>query len=114
MQKFALWWERGLIAALALSVALLGVGRVEFIVPGGGTISAWSISRTTFFFWLVLKLVLLVRSGWAVTGLSRLRSLEPLFLFFSLVIFSFLFDFIILVVFLFFLFFIFIDLYDMV
>ena len=93
MQKFALWWERGLIAALALSVALLGVGRVEFIVPGGGTISAWSISRTTIFFWLVLKLVLLVRSGWAVTGLSRLRSLAPLFLFFTLVTLSLLPDF---------------------
>src|SRR6266542_3861897 len=93
MQKFVLWWERGLIAALALSVALLGIGRVEFIVPDGGSISAWSVSRTTFFFWLVLKLLLLVRNGWAVTGLSRLRSLSPLFLFFTLVTLSLLPDF---------------------
>jgi O-antigen ligase len=93
MQRLIIWWERGLVAALCLSIALLGIGRVEFIVPGGGSISAWSVSRTTFFFWLLLKLLLLVRGGWAVTELSRLCSLAPLFLFFTLVTLSLLPDF---------------------
>ncbi|HEY2922626.1 MAG TPA: O-antigen ligase family protein [Candidatus Binatia bacterium] len=90
MEKFRTWWERGLITALCLSVAMLGVGRMEF---EGGRMSAWSISRTTFFFWLALKLFLLVRGGWAATGLSTLRSLAPLLLFFTAVTLSLLPDF---------------------
>jgi O-antigen ligase len=92
MEKFVTWWERGLIAALCLSVAMLGVGRVEF-VSEGVSMGAWSISRTTFFFWLTLKLLLLVRGGWAATGLSTLRSLAPLLLFFTVVTLSLLPDF---------------------
>jgi len=92
MQKVITWWERGLVAALYLSIFLLGIGRLESVLTPG-SISAWSISRTTFFFWLVLKLVLLVRSGWAATGLSRLHSLSPFFLFFTLVTLSLLPDF---------------------
>jgi hypothetical protein len=90
MEKFRTWWERGLITALCLSVAMLGVGRMEF---EGGRMSAWSISRTTFFFWLALKLFLLVRGGWAATGLSPLRSLAPLLWFFTAVTLSLLPDF---------------------
>jgi O-antigen ligase len=90
MEKFRTWWERGLITALCLSVAMLGVGRMGF---EGGRMSAWSISRTTFFFWLALKLFLLVRGGWAATGLPTLRSLAPLLLFFTAVTLSLLPDF---------------------
>jgi O-antigen ligase len=71
---------------------MVGVGRVGF-GPEGGRMSAWSISRTTFFFWLTLKLLLLVRGGWAATGLSPLRSLTPLLLFFTAVTLSLLPDF---------------------
>jgi O-antigen ligase len=92
MEKFVTWWNRGLIAALCLSVAMLGIGRVEF-GPEGGRMSAWSISRTTFFFWLTLKLLLLVRAGWAATGLSTLRCLAPLLWFFAAVTLSLLPDF---------------------
>jgi O-antigen ligase len=92
MEQFVTWWNRGLIAALCLSVAMLGVGRVEF-GPDGGRMSAWSISRTTFFFWLTLKLLLLVRGGWAATGLSTLRSLAALIWFFVAVTLSLLPDF---------------------
>jgi O-antigen ligase len=92
MEKFVTWWGRGLIAALCLSIGMLGIGRVEF-GPEGGSISAWSISRTTFFFWLTLKLLLLVRGGWAASGLSPLRSLAPLLLFFTVVTLSLLPDF---------------------
>jgi O-antigen ligase len=90
MEKFRTWWERGLITALCLSVAMLGVGRMGF---EGGRMSAWSISRTTFFFWLALKLFLLVRGGWAATGLPTLRSLASLLLFFTAVTLSLLPDF---------------------
>jgi O-antigen ligase len=92
MEKFVTWWNRGLLAALCLSVAMLGIGRVEF-GPEGGRMSAWSISRTTFFFWLILKLLLLVRGGWAATGLSTLRCLAPLLWFFAAVTLSLLPDF---------------------
>jgi O-antigen ligase len=92
MEKFVTWWERGLIAAICLSVAMLGVGRVEF-APEGGSMSAWSVSRTTFFFWLALKLLLLVRGGWAATGLSTLHSGAPLLFFFTAVTLSLLPDF---------------------
>ena len=83
MQKVLTWWERGLIFALGLSVALLGVGRVEFL--SGGSFSSWSVSRTTFFFWLTFKVVLWVRSGWGATDLRGLTSLKPLFVFFAVV-----------------------------
>jgi O-antigen ligase len=92
MEKFVIWWNRGLIAALCLSVAMVGVGRVGF-GPEGGRMSAWSISRTTFFFWLALKLLLLVRGGWAGSGLSKLGSLAPLLWFFTAVTLSLLPDF---------------------
>jgi hypothetical protein len=91
MQKFLIWWERGLIGALGLSVALLGIGRVAF--PGGGSVSAWSVSRTTFFFWLILKLLLLIRFGWRRTGLSGLTTISPLFFFLIAVTVSLLPDF---------------------
>ena len=80
-----------MIGALGLSVALLGIGRVAF--PGGGSVSAWSVSRTTFFFWLILKLLLLIRFGWRRTGLSGLTTISPLFFFLIAVTVSLLPDF---------------------
>jgi O-antigen ligase len=84
MQTYLDWWRRVLIAAACLSIALIGIGRIEFFSTGV-SMSAWSVSRTTFLFWLMLKLLVLIRSGWAHTGLSDLKSLAPLFLFFSAV-----------------------------
>jgi O-antigen ligase len=75
-----------LVFGLALSIAFLGIGRIEFFT--GGSVSAWSISRTTFFFWLALKVLLLIRGGWTATGLSRLKTLTPLLFFFSAVTLS--------------------------
>lgn len=92
MQKLLDWWERGLITALCVSIALLGIGRLALGFPGG-SVSAWSISRTTFFFWIALKLLILLRFGWARSGLSQLGSLSPLFLFLTAVASSLLPDF---------------------
>jgi O-antigen ligase len=92
MEKVILWWERGLVAALIVSIAWLGTGRLESWV-GRGSISAWSVSRTTFFFWVVLKLLLWLRGGWAASGLPKLRALAPLYCFFVAVSLSLLPDF---------------------
>jgi O-antigen ligase len=92
MQIAILWWERGLVTALYLSIALLGVGRLESLQMRG-SISAWSISRTTFFFWVFFKLLLFFRGGWTATGLPKLRSLTPLYGFFFVVTVSLLPDF---------------------
>ncbi|HEY7218875.1 MAG TPA: O-antigen ligase family protein [Candidatus Binatia bacterium] len=81
MQKLLDWWERGIIIALFLSVALLGIGRLAFPVSGA-SVSAWSISRTTFFFWLILKLVNAARPGWTRPESRHWRSLVPLGAFF--------------------------------
>ncbi|HEX2933406.1 MAG TPA: O-antigen ligase family protein [Candidatus Binatia bacterium] len=90
MQKVITWWERGLIAALVLSIALLGTGRLESPL---GSIGAWSVSRTTFFFWIGFKLLLMIRGGWAASGLPRLRALVPLYCFFLVATVSLLPDF---------------------
>jgi O-antigen ligase len=92
MEKFLLWWERGLISALGLSIALLGIGRLEF-GRAGMSVSAWSVSRTTFFFWLILKLVQLARDGRTSARFSDLKPLAPLLVFFSVVTLSLLPDF---------------------
>jgi O-antigen ligase len=92
MQPVLDWWRWGMIASACLSIAFLGIGRVEFF-SSVGSMSAWSISRTTFLFWVAFKLVVLARSGWAATGLSELRSLSALWLFFFAVTVSLLPDF---------------------
>ncbi len=92
MHRLLIWWERGLVAALCLSVALLGVGPLEFFSSGGG-VSAWSVSRTTFFFWLLWKLLLVGHRGWAQIGRSQLKALVPLYAFFIAVTSSLLPDF---------------------
>jgi hypothetical protein len=92
MVKFLSWWERGLIAALCLSIAMLGIGRIEFLSTDV-SMSGWSVSRTTFFFWLAFKLVVVARGGWPRTGLSQWKPLMPLFWFFAAVTVSLLPDF---------------------
>ncbi len=92
MDKLLDWWQRGLIAALAVSIGLLGVGRLQFF-GSGGSVSAWSVSRTTFFFWLLWKMLLFYQGGWERIELNRLKSLAPLYLFLMGVTFSLLPDF---------------------
>ena len=62
MQTLLIWWERALVSALFLSIVFLGIGRTTFFVRGA-SISAWSISRTTFFFWLIWKFLVWFQHG---------------------------------------------------
>ena len=80
INKLLDWWQRGVIAALGISILLLGIGRLEF---SSFSLSAWSVSRTTFFFWFLGKLLLLYHRGWAGFELRRLSGLAPLSLIFS-------------------------------
>lgn len=59
----------------------------------GISVSAWSVSRTTFFFWLLFKVAVLVRDGRSQAHFERLQPLAPLFWFFCAVTFSLLPDF---------------------
>jgi len=84
MRTILLWWERCLIFSLLLSLTLLGTGGIEFSRRGAG-VSAWSVSRTTFFFWIIYKLLMLIRHGFGDGGFSHWRPMVPLLSFFVVV-----------------------------
>ena len=81
-----------MFAALFVSIALLGIGRLEFASPKQ-SMSAWSVSRTTFSFWIILRILLLIQRGWSELSLANLRPLAPLGAFFAIVTVSLLPDF---------------------
>jgi len=56
------WWGKGVFFFLVGSILLLGIGRLELPLIRTG-FSAWSISRTTFFFWLIWKILIWLQSG---------------------------------------------------
>lgn len=85
------WWGRGVYFALCISIILLGVGGIE-LFPGV-SISAWSTSRTTFFFWFIWKLRIWYVQGSEQIGFSNRVVPRPLFLFFAIVTLSLLPDF---------------------
>jgi O-antigen ligase len=85
------WWGKGVFFFLIASILLLGIGRLE--LPWARTgVSAWSISRTTFFFWLIGKVGSGFRNGHAL-GLKKIWFPLPLFTFLAVVTFSLLPDF---------------------
>src|ERR1043166_1623623 len=61
MDKRLDFYCRALVFFLLASAVLIGTGPFE-IWPGGG-FGAWSLSRTTFFFWLIWKLILRIHTG---------------------------------------------------
>src|SRR5438094_10088890 len=63
------WWGNGVFLFLCFSILLLGVGRFELPLSGA-RFSAWSISRTTFFFWLIWKILIWFRLGRQDLGLN--------------------------------------------
>ena len=86
------WWGKGVFAFLCFSILLLAVGRFEF--PLSGTrFSAWSVSRTTFIFWLIWKILIWFRLGRRNLGLNKNSFPLALLAFFAVVTASLLPDF---------------------
>jgi O-antigen ligase len=92
VQKILDWWERGVYGALCCAIFLLGVGRLDLPFPGQ-TMSAWSVSRTTLGFWLLLKLTMQIRRGWPSIDRNAVWQFTPLLLFFAVVSLSIIPDF---------------------
>jgi len=63
-------WGTGVFYFLGFSILLLGVGHFE-LPFSGARFSAWSISRTTFFFWLIWKFLIWFRHGRHPLGLNK-------------------------------------------
>src|SRR5689334_7315516 len=92
MPRLFVWWERGVLCALIVSIAFLGIGRMT-VFTRATSFSAWSISRTAFSFWLTWKIVLALRFGWRAAGVNHASSLVPTLVFFAAVTASLLPDF---------------------
>jgi O-antigen ligase len=86
------WWGKGVFFFLSFSIFLLGTGRLGLPVAGA-RFSAWSVSRTTFFFWLIWKLLLWFGRGRQGLGLEKGWFPFPLLTFFAVVTASLLPDF---------------------
>ncbi|MGH7888114.1 MAG: hypothetical protein ACREPG_09625, partial [Candidatus Binatia bacterium] len=86
-QKFLTWYEWSVYGALCFSILLLGVGRVE-LGFWGQSMSAWSVSRTTLGFWVVLQLLRMIHQGLPKYRPAALSSLAPLASFFAVVTLS--------------------------
>jgi O-antigen ligase len=87
MDKLITWWGKGIFVALCFSIVLLGTGPLDFSLPGAG-VRAWSVSRTTFFMWLIWKLLIGVRYGGSQLGFRKHAVPIPLLLFFTFVTIS--------------------------
>jgi len=92
MQNFLGWWERCVYGGLMLSIMLLGVGGVELGFLGQG-MSAWSVSRTTLGFWVILRVLRWTHEGRPQFDRAALSPLAPLGAFFAVVTMSLLPDF---------------------
>ena len=87
MDKVIVWWGKGIFVALCFAIILLGTGPLGLSLPGAG-VRAWSVSRTTFFIWLIWKLLICVRYGWSEVGFRKHAIPIPLLLFFAIVTLS--------------------------
>ncbi len=87
MDKLITWWGKGIFVALCFSIVLLGTGPLDSSLPGAG-VRAWSVSRTTFFIWLIWKLLIWVRYGGSQLGFRKHAVPIPLLLFFTIVTLS--------------------------
>ena len=92
MDKVISWWGKGIFVALCVTIVLLGTGPLESSLPGV-SVSAWSVSRTTFFIWLIWKLSVGARYGSSRLGLRGHAMPLSLLLFFTWVTISMLPDF---------------------
>jgi O-antigen ligase len=62
VERWIGWYDKALSVCLIVSVSLVGLGRFA-LFSEAIRISAWSISRTAFIFWLAGKIVKTVRGG---------------------------------------------------
>ena len=92
MDKVIAWWGKGIFVSLCVSIVLLGTGPLDSSLPRV-SVSAWSVSRTTFFIWLIWRLLIWVRYGSSQLGFPRHAVPIPLLLFFAFVTLSLLPDF---------------------
>ena len=92
MDKVIAWWGKGVFISLCVSILMLGTGPLDWSVHGVG-VRAWSVSRTTFFMWLIWRLLIWVRYGSSRLGFPRHAVPIPLLLFFAFVTLSLLPDF---------------------
>ena len=92
IDKILARWQQCIYFALFVSVLMLGVGRIES--PWGrASVSAWSVSRTTFFIWLIWKIFTSVRERRLTLASGRQNIPLALLLFFLSVTLSLLPDF---------------------
>src|SRR5262245_48960722 len=87
MDKVIVWWGKGIFVALCFAIILLGTGPLGLSFPVAG-VRAWSVSRTTFFIWLIWKLLIWVRYGSWQVGFRKHDVPIPLLLFFTIVTLS--------------------------
>ena len=87
MDKVIAWWGKGIFVALCFSIVLLGTGPFGSSLSGVG-IRTWSVSRTTFFIWLIWKLLIWIRYGSSRLGFHKHTVPIPLLLFFAIVTLS--------------------------
>ena len=92
MDKIIAWWGKGIFVSLCVSMVLLGTGPLESSLPGA-RVSPWSVSRTTFFLWLIWKLLTRLHYGNWELGFIKQAIPLPLILFFTFVTLSLLPDF---------------------
>jgi O-antigen ligase len=92
VDKYSEWYGTVLFVFVLVAVALLGTGRLE-LLSSGVSISAWSVSRTTFFLWLLWKLTIAIRARRGQINLFKYAIPFSLLLFFFVVAVSLLPDF---------------------
>ena len=92
MDKVIAWWGKGIFVSLCVAIVLLGTGPLDSSSPRF-SVSAWSVSRTTFFIWLIWRLLIWGRYGSSQLGFPRHAVPISLLLFFAFVTLSLLPDF---------------------
>ncbi len=78
------WSERAIAIAIATSLGLIGIGHLA-LGDGWVSVGAWSVARTTLFFWIVLKLWIAARERRWPFAAGPWARLWPLGLFFLVV-----------------------------
>jgi O-antigen ligase len=87
MDKVIEWWQKGIFVSLCVSIVLLGTGPLDSSLPGI-RVSPWSMSRTTFFLWLIWKLLTRLHyCNWELGFIKKAIPI-PLILFFTFVTLS--------------------------